>query len=432
MMKTVNARKATVASCLLGALLATPAMPALVLAAPPAQRFEPISWTDEVSGKNFPLFAMLDADPTARMALAASPALRALLDAKRSAVSAAAATCADKAACHVAALRWSPEDIGRARDAMVAATRSGALKATVARMRASGLFVLDSALDDEAFVARSWERAAAGVNRVLAVYGLGEQPRYPAIDAISHEAVSPAFGQVVHTVIGLLDEESKTWDRFYEPSRGFALRLLRLNYRDEAARHEPMQSTDNAAAFRRIPTIAWADYPYTAALVPGAGLSDQMEREHHALSPMGMQIIEIAARRYHDRKVPLIIVSGGYVHPKHSQYAEAIEMKRVLMRDLGVPEDAILIDPHARHTTTNVRNAARLMFRYGVPTEKPALITTQQYHLDSIAAPTFDTRNENELGYRPYVTKRRLSRFELEWTPNVMSLQADPIDPLDP
>jgi hypothetical protein len=107
-------------------------------------------------------------------------------------------------------------------------------------------------------------------------------------------------------------------------------------------------------------------------------------------------------------------------------------MKRALMRDFKVPEDAILIDPHARHTTTNIRNAARLMFRYGIPTDRPALITTQSYHLDSIAAPTFDERNELELGYRPYTSKKRLSRFELEWLPNVLSLHADPMDPLDP
>jgi hypothetical protein len=91
-----------------------------------------------------------------------------------------------------------------------------------------------------------------------------------------------------------------------------------------------------------------------------------------------------------------------------------------------------LIDPHARHTTTNVRNAARLMFRYGIPTDRPALIATRSYHLDSIASPAFDERNDRELGYRPYVSKRRLSRFELEWLPNVLSLQADPWDPLDP
>ncbi len=428
------ARTSTGAGWLLIALLTTAGqlLAPFASGAQPPQVYAPVTWVDEVSGKNFPLLAILDDDPTAQLALTASPVLRGLLDAKRTAVSRAATTCAANIACHVAALRWSSDDIARAREALATATRAGALKTAVGRMRASGLFALDAALDDEAFVSRAWERAAAGMNNVLAVYALGDQPRYPAIDAISHDAASPAYGQVVHTAMGLMDEQAKSWEHFYQPTLTFAMRLLRLNYRDEAARHEPMHAGENAAAFKRIHAITWADYPYTVTLVPGAGLSDQMEKEHHAISPMGMQIIEIAARRYHDRKVPLIIVSGGYVHPKHSQYAEAIEMKRILMREFGVPEDAILVDPHARHTTTNVRNAARLMFRYGIPPNRPALITTQQYHLDSIASPEFDERNERELGYRPYVSKRRLSRFELEWTPNATSLQADPNDPLDP
>ena len=294
------------------------------LAAQSAQRYEPITWTDEVGGKNFPFFAMLDADPLAQHTLAGSPALRALLEAKRKAVANAADTCAANVSCHVAALRWTPDELARAREALVSASRSGGLKSVVGRMRASGLFALDAGLDDEAFVVGAWERAANGGNNTIAVYALGEQPRYPAIDAISHEAASPAFGQLLHTTIGIMGEQAKSWERFYQPSLEFALRLLRLNYRDEAARHEPMHAAENAAAFKRIPTITWADYAYTVALVPGAGLSDQMEREHHSISPMGLQIIEIAARRYHERKVPLIIVSGGYVHPKHSQYAEAI------------------------------------------------------------------------------------------------------------
>ncbi|MFN7916338.1 MAG: YdcF family protein [Vicinamibacterales bacterium] len=423
--------RTTLAALTVGAALASWSA-TTVVSAQRAVRYEPLVWANEVSGKNFPLFAILDADAPARAAIATSAQLRALLDAKRSAIAAAVTSCGAAVSCHVAAIRWSDEEVGRAKEALVTLARTGALKTATARMRASGAFVQDAALSDEAFVARAWERAARGVNNVLAVYALGDAPRYPAIDSISHEAGSPAYGQVIHTTVGLLDEQSGRWDRFYQPTLDFGLRLLRLNYRDEAGRHEPMHAGDNAAAFRRIPTIRWSDYSYTVALVPGAGLSDQMEREHHAISPMGMQIIEIAARRYFDRKVPLIIVSGGYVHPKHSQYAEAIEMKRVLMHEFGVPEDAIIVDPHARHTTTNVRNAARLMFRYGVPTDRPALITTQQYHLDSIAADAFDERNERELGYRPYVTKRRLSRFELEWTPNVLSLQVDPIDPLDP
>jgi hypothetical protein len=147
---------------------------------------------------------------------------------------------------------------------------------------------------------------------------------------------------------------------------------------------------------------------------------------------MGKEIIEIGARRYFAHTVAFIIVSAGYVHPKYTRFSEAVEMKQSLMRDFGVPEDAILIDPHARHTTTNVRNAARLIFRYGIPTDRPALITTHQYHLDSIASAAFDERNDHELGYRPYMSTRRLSRFEVEWFPNVLSLHADPTDPLDP
>lgn len=397
-----------------------------------AQRYEPIAWPDEVSGKNFPLFAIVDADPAARKALAAAPGLRAVVEAKRKAVAHATTNCAADASCHVAALSWSNDDTARVREALTTVIKSGALKSAIQKMRSSGLFARDAALDDEAFAARSWERAADGLNNILAVYGRGEKPRYPAIDSVSHDTASAGYGQIVHTAIGLMDEKAEKWDVFYQPTLTFALRLLDINYRDEAARHEPMHLGENAAAYKRIATIKWADYPYTVALVPGAGLSEDMERENHALNPMGKLIIELAARRYHDKKVPFIIVSGGYVHPKHTRFAEAIEMKRSLMRDFDVPEDAIIIDPHARHTTTNFRNAARLIIRYGMPTDRPALATTQQYHLDSIAAIGFDDRNDRELGYRPYLSKRRLSRFELEWTPNVMSLHADPLDPLDP
>ena len=242
-------------------------------------------------------------------------------------------------------------------------------------MRSSGLFNRDIELDDRAFVVRSWERAAGGLNNVLAVYGKGEKPRYPQIDAVSYDANAAEYGQLVHTAIGLMNERAEKWNAFYEPTRTLALRLLDLNWRDEAGRLEPMHLGENAAAFRRIPGIEWADYPYTSALVLGAGLNEQMEKENHALNPMGKLIIEIAARRYFDKKVPFIIVSGGYVHPKHTRFAEAVEMKRSLMRDFGVPEDAIIIDPHARHTTTNIRNAARLIFRYGIPADRPALIT---------------------------------------------------------
>ena len=409
---------------------------ALLVAGPSADsrsaRYQPITWPDEVSGKNFPLLAIIDADQAARTAVASSPELRAILEAKRQAVAQAAASCAAVASCHATALWWSADEVSRVSEALGAMTKDGLLDTAVATMRSSGLFSRDVELDDQTFVVRSWERAAGGLNNILAVYGKGEKPRYPLIDAVSHDAAAAQYGQLVDTAMGLMSEQAGRWGAFYEPTRALALRLLDINWRDEAGRLEPLHLGENAAAYRRAATVKWLDYPYTVALVPGAGLSEEMERENHALNPMGKEIIEIAARRYLDHKVAFIIVSGGYVHPKYTRFSEAVEMKRSLMRDFHVPEDAILIDPHARHTTTNVRNAARLIFRYGIPADRPALITTQQYHLDSVDSIAFDDRNDRELGYRPYLSKHRLSRFELEWLPNMKSLHADPLDPLDP
>jgi DUF218 domain len=83
------------------------------------------------------------------------------------------------------------------------------------------------------------------------------------------------------------------------------------------------------------------------------------------LSPQGRLRVEVAARRYKDGQAPLILVSGGYVHPNQTADCEALEMKKSLIDDYGVPADSIIVEPHARHTTTNLRNAARLMYRYG-------------------------------------------------------------------
>ena len=142
--------------------------------------FQPIAWADEVSGKNFPLFAIIDADDAAGKAIASSPGLRTVLEAKREALDRAASACAFDAACHVAALAWSADDVTRVSDALRVLARSGALASAIDRMRQSGLFARDAELGDEAFIVRAWERAAGGLNRILAVYGRGEPPRYPA------------------------------------------------------------------------------------------------------------------------------------------------------------------------------------------------------------------------------------------------------------
>jgi hypothetical protein len=153
---------------------------------------------------------------------------------------------------------------------------------------------------------------------------------------------------------------------FFAPSLRSASELMFLNHRDEAGRLEPLERTENAKAVAHIPAVDWSRYPYTAIVIPGAG----NDRPDVRLSPGGKLRDEIAAKRFHEGKAPFLIASGGYVHPERTEYAEPIEMKRDLMTRFGIPEDAIIVDPHARHTTTNMRNAARLMYRYGVPSTK--------------------------------------------------------------
>src|SRR5262249_29624679 len=142
--------------------------------------------------------------------------------------------------------------------------------------------------------------------------------------------------------------------------------------------------------------------------------------------------IRLAVRRYREHRAPLIIVSGGLVHPNQPSFAEAIEMKKVLVSDYAIPADDIIVEPHARHTTTNIRNAVRLMWRYSIPFDKPGLITTDIYHSKTIGSDDFKKRLDREIGYQPHELGRRISDFDLEFLPRLDALQMDSTELLDP
>jgi hypothetical protein len=99
----------------------------------------------------------------------------------------------------------------------------------------------------------------------------------------------------------------------------FALEAMNLNHRHDAGRLEPMESGENKAAFERIRITDWQRYPYSAIVVPGAG----NDRPGVGLSTFGKLRDDIAATRFRQAKAPFIIVSGGFVHPSQTEYAEA-------------------------------------------------------------------------------------------------------------
>jgi hypothetical protein len=93
--------------------------------------------------------------------------------------------------------------------------------------------------------------------------------------------------------------------------------------------------------------------------------------------------------------------------------------------------DAILIDPHARHTTTNMRNTVRMIYRYGIPSDKAALTCTTRGQSAMIEKTLID-RCKRELNEVPYSNGKRLSETEMEFYPKPEALQINPLEPLDP
>ena len=316
----------------------------------------------------------------------------------------------------VESMRWTPAEIAVVSEVLATVTTANE------PLRKSRMY------GDSPNLVKTWQQAALAMNRIYDVYGLGKPPRYPEIDSISFDVKSPILPRMLAVIQAVMADEPDGHPLFFHAPLRFALELLRANWRDEASRFEPMEQGENKPAFEAIKTTNWSQYKYAAIVVPGSGT----DRPNQAMSPWGKGRVTLAARRFKAGLAPFIIVSGGYVHPNQTPFCEALEMKKALIAEYAIPAAAILIEPHARHTTTNLRNAARLLYRYGFPDAKPALITTDHGQSAYIEAPAFAQRCQSELGYLPYEGLKRTSPFDLEFRPRPQSLLVDPIDPLDP
>jgi uncharacterized SAM-binding protein YcdF (DUF218 family) len=125
------------------------------------------------------------------------------------------------------------------------------------------------------------------------------------------------------------------------------------------------------------------------------------------------------------------MVSGGMAHPYKTKYCEAVEMKNYLVNTLHIPANAVLAEPQARHTTTNVRNGVRLIYHYGMPFNKPFITSTSASHSEYLANAMAD-RCMKELKYVPYKVGKRVNETTIELYPLIEALQINPLEPLDP
>jgi hypothetical protein len=271
----------------------------------------------------------------------------------------------------------------------------------------------------------AWKDAANGLNRLLSIYCLGNDPVYKDIDKVSFDVSSEEYRKILKAKIKEIKLSKDPL--FFEPTLNFALKLLEANRRDEAARYEPLEEGENKTCLHNVKKIRWSDYPYSFILVLGAGPQDSAR-----LSQIGAKRADQAAQLFLAHAAPLIMFSGGHVHPMQTRYCEAIEMKKYVMEKYQIPEKSILIDPYARHTTTNFRNGARLAFRYGIPANLKAVVTSSEDHIAYTTKEDFRSRCLKELGYFPVEFISRISPIEAEFKPSVASLFFDANDPLDP
>lgn len=385
-----------------------------------------------VQDKNFYLLTLIEQLPEAKLVLEQDEILANQFQVVKERIHKQMTTCKLDIDCLVDAFYFTADEQQAIAERMTSLIKQEkALQALVqSHMRPSGVFIKYAKQTDAELLVQAWMDVCNGMTFIINTYAKGEKGRYPKIDSVGYDVNSFFYQRVVRTVAHSVEDDLDKQTLFFQPMLQLAMTLLDINYRDEAGRHEPMEMLENRKAYEYIPTINWDNYKYASILQPGHG----PEKEGIALSPLGKMRVKLVADRFHEGWAPLIILSGGYVHPFQTPYAEATEMKKNLIEKYGVPARAIIIEPHARHTTTNFRNAARLMYRYGIPTDKRSVCTSTFDQIVYITDPKweFDKRNMDELGYLPYTLFEKVSRNDIEFKPVITSLFVDSLDPLDP
>ncbi|CAN5135952.1 hypothetical protein BH09MYX1_BH09MYX1_13800 [soil metagenome] len=190
---------------------------------------------------------------------------------------------------------------------------------------------------------------------------------------------------------------------------------------------------ENAAALaaldarRHAKDASWP-YLYDVILVPGFTPLDAVTASG-VIHPTAAARLDDAAAHLRGGGAPFILVSGANVHPDGTPYVEAMLMKRYLL-DHGVAEASIFVEPCARHSHTNIRNAGRFMLRHGLTS---ALIVTsfdQSMYFANHNASSFDARCLADLGYR-VGELRALPEHTVELHPSIDVFRKgnDPLDP---
>lgn len=221
----------------------------------------------------------------------------------------------------------------------------------------------------------------------------------------------------------------------------YLLTALQVNHESDtptlralaAARPTYGMQAANDAAQRRL-KAASRQNPYDLLIVPGFTPVDAAQPVHlHDLPPAESRV-QLAAQDLRSGLATTVLVSGGSVHPPGTPYNEALMMRTRLL-ELGILAEQILVDPHARHSTTNLRNAGRMMRSLGISRglivtgfDRPSF--SQAFYFAHAGISTFNLRCQRELGYS-VGTLREVDAHHIAYTPSDAVERPSYSDPLD-
>lgn len=295
------------------------------------------------------------------------------------------------------------------------------------KIRPSHAYILNSSLSDSAFLIEAWKQQKQGINYILHGYLQNKGLHYASIDSAMYDVHSAAYLDTVKQTISAVLTNDKKQQLFFQSALDICIKILQLNNRNEAARFIPLP-TVNKKAYAQIAQIKWKKYPFSGILIFGSGPS----KPDVAINPTNKERCRMGAALYKQNKAPFIIVSGGFVHPFQTKFNEAFEMKKYITDSLDIPANVIIMEPHARHTTGNVRNANRIILRQHIPFDKPVLGVSSRSHINYIAADRFKKACKRDFGFIPFKQLKRISDTTVAYYVDSVSLQINAVAPLNP
>jgi uncharacterized SAM-binding protein YcdF (DUF218 family) len=125
--------------------------------------------------------------------------------------------------------------------------------------------------------------------------------------------------------------------------------------------------------------IPQSELPKAEAIVMlgGATSSQSYPRVNVDLSERGDRVF-YTAQLYKQGKAPLIVISGGRVDWMESGTAEATDVAKMLVKDFGIPAEAIIEEPDSMNTYENAVNVQKILEQRHI---KQVLLVTSALHM---------------------------------------------------